>query len=437
MALSAASLRRGALAVWVAALSIPSCGNSSQQGTHVQGPQGDAAPVKDTGVILAPETAPLCTDCDHDGYPAPADCNDSDPLVNPEAYDFIGDGVDNDCDGMIDNPVVTCETIPAAAPGSPTDFARAADLCAQRAITNTGLPFDPLVGAAWGQVQGLGTGQALYTSKTKPAQVNIVTSFGQNAVRVGSTMFGLSNGPWGAIDPRGTAPLDPPGFNLQNACTDIPLLGNDCLSLTGNKSAAGVSVQDWAELALTVHVPINASGMSFQFSFFSSEFNQWWQSSANDAFFALVTSKSLGGMNVATDSSGLAVTVNSSFFQLCPSPAPAGVQQAAALQPCVGMGGSAGVPGTLAGTGYDGAAAGVNAGPAPDTVRSATGDVYVYGGATGWLSTNFAVTPGEQLVIRLIIMDTYDGIKDSTVLIDGFNWQPTPPAADGVTRPPK
>ena len=45
------------------------------------------------------------------------------------------------------------------------------------------------------------------------------------------------------------------------------------------------------------------------------------------AFFVLVTSKNFQGTNVAKDQNGLAVTVNSGFFQLCPvAPGPSGLQ---------------------------------------------------------------------------------------------------------------
>ena len=30
------------------------------------------------------------------------DCNDTDPLINPSAADDTYDGIDNDCDGLID-----------------------------------------------------------------------------------------------------------------------------------------------------------------------------------------------------------------------------------------------------------------------------------------------------------------------------------------------
>jgi hypothetical protein len=393
----------------------------------------DAGAVHDA-VAEVPNVCPD-SDCDGDGYPPPVDCNDTNPLINPEAYDFPGDGVDDDCDGKIDDPVEHCETVPQSAPGSPTDFARAADLCAQNSITNAGTIFDPLVRATWGQVQGLGPGQELWTSTTKPTvQTNIVSSFGMNAPREGATMMGLANGPWGTMDPRGSAALDPMGFHLNDACSDIPLMGQDCASLSAGAPAGGVNVQDWAELALTVKIPSNVQSMTFDFSFFSSEFNQWWNASLNDAFFVLVTSQELQGANVAKDTHGLAVSVNSSFFQLCPAPpGPAGLSQdkAAAIQSCVGLDGSAAqqISGSVRGTGYDGVVSSMD-----DTVHAMNGNLYVYGGGSGWLNAQFQVAPKEQLQMRVIICDTFDGLKDSAVVVDHFSWSKS--ATSGVIRPP-
>ncbi len=70
--------------------------------THIDcaDPDCDADPV-------CPDTGGGCTDADGDGWCAEeGDCNDADPSVNPGAKDRGGpkwsDGVDNDCDGVID-----------------------------------------------------------------------------------------------------------------------------------------------------------------------------------------------------------------------------------------------------------------------------------------------------------------------------------------------
>jgi hypothetical protein len=263
-------------------------------------------------------------------------------------------------------------------------------------------------------------------------QVDIASSFGQNMPRQGRTMVGLANGLWANTDPRNDPALDPAGFHINDACSDIPLMGQDCASLTNGTPAGAVNVQDWAELTLTVRIPSNVQTAVFDFAFFSSEFNQWWDSAANDAFFVLVTSKNFQGTNVAKDQNGLAVTVNSGFFQLCPvAPGPAGLQESAALEPCVGVNGDASqsIFGELAGTSYDGAIDGTN-----DTVQAVNGDTYIYGGGSGWLTAKFPVVPRETLQMRVIVADTFDGLKDSTVLFDAVRWEEASEDG-GVSRP--
>ena len=56
-------------------------------------------------------------DVDGDGYtPCQGDCDDEDPAIHPDVPDWHLDGIDDDCDGDVDEDVVDC----AALPTSPT-----------------------------------------------------------------------------------------------------------------------------------------------------------------------------------------------------------------------------------------------------------------------------------------------------------------------------
>ena len=61
------------------------------------------------------------------------------------------------------------------------------------------------------------------------------------------------------------------------------------------------------------------------------------------------------------------------------------------------------------------------------------GNLYVYGGGSGWLTAKFPVTPGEQIQMRVIIADTFDGLKDSAVLLDDMRWEAA--SESGTGRP--
>ena len=47
-------------------------------------------------------------DTDGDGFPTETDCDDTNLAVNPNAIEVVGDGIDNNCDGIVDNlpPIV-------------------------------------------------------------------------------------------------------------------------------------------------------------------------------------------------------------------------------------------------------------------------------------------------------------------------------------------
>jgi hypothetical protein len=401
-------------------------------------------PVEDTGgfnvadVMANETTTGGCIgsdpDCDMDGYRASEDCDDRDGTINPDAYDFEGDGVDNDCDGTKDNPVKNCE--PTLGSTTPLDFARAADLCPQRSKSKKyGGIYDPAFKVEFGSVGG-----ATSMNATK-----ILAKFGDNLPRAGSSLFGMQSGPLLATKPREAKPIAL--FPVSNACSALPLLGDDCKSLSNGTSPLPgfpTNVQDVQEVRMYVRVPSNAKAMSFDFAFFSTEFNEYWNSPFNDAFFALVTSKKIDRKNVAKDSKGLALTVNSGFFQLCPAPpGPSGLSKPEALSkaPCVGVNGNPSatppVIGTLKGTYFDGEGIG-----STDDTISTSSDAgttkYVYGGGSGWLTTKFEVEPGESLIIRFMVMDTSDGALDSAAIVDNIRWDKAPPKVPTgeVERPP-
>ena len=53
------------------------------------------------GISLPQDAGPPCTDVDNDGYCVmDGDCDDSDFNISPAAPDMLGDGIDQNCDGV-------------------------------------------------------------------------------------------------------------------------------------------------------------------------------------------------------------------------------------------------------------------------------------------------------------------------------------------------
>jgi hypothetical protein len=397
--------------------------------------------VDDGGLFLdaLPETTPTCgsDDCDKDGYKAvDGDCNDLDGTINPEAFDFLADTIDNDCNGTVDDPVANCAADPTSKDA--IQVVRSMDMCKQKTRTKTGAVFDALTKAEWYSTKTKGITTTIVPGNEHGIAVGIFSVFGSNGPRNGVGMLALQSGPVLGKDPRASAWMDGGGAKIADGCAAIPLNIDDCKSLT-NGTAAGTPtpISDYTELRLTIQVPSNAQAMTFDFSFLSTEFNQYWHSAYNDAFFAIVTTKKFT-TNVAKDATGSAITVNSGFFQLCPlPPGPAGIIAPEALKNCVGIAGdkTKSIFGTLAGTNFDG----TGIGKTDDTVTDPTsGKKFIYGGGSGWLTTKFAVEPGETITLRLMIMDTSDGYLDSGALIDNMSWEKAPPkiATGDTGRPP-
>ena len=67
-----------------------------------------SAGVADVSGQVPPPPPP---DLDRDGYPLPADCNDTNPVIRPGAPDLPGDGIDENCTGQDAFPFLTPQVV--------------------------------------------------------------------------------------------------------------------------------------------------------------------------------------------------------------------------------------------------------------------------------------------------------------------------------------
>jgi hypothetical protein len=369
-------------------------------------------------------------DLDGDGWGiCSGDCCDniaagcaSDPKrVNPGAIDFIGNNVDDDCDGQRDNPPLPdCSAAALFSGVTPVDLARAMGLC----------QFADVPGQ-WGVLSAtlhLADG----TSAPDPRQVAVLQALGSERLvtaQQGATMAALSSGAArGVGDPGYVAPLPQLSSFTTNNTTDAPapfLAANGGTLLTNPACPAGESrVNDPVMLRVRLRAPTNAQGLSFRFRFFSSEYPTWLCSAFNDFFVVLLHSAHPGiaaDKNISFDATGNPVSVNNAFFTTCQSQVCGYPRSGRDVQPLDGC------PDSLAcdpnlnlcvsplGACPDGSAA----------VRAYVADPN-QAGATSWLTTQAPVLPGEEVTLEFLIWDTSDRFLDSLVLIDSFEWRIDP-----------
>jgi hypothetical protein len=346
-----------------------------------------------------------CPDSDHDGWTTcDGDCNDEDPKVNPGAYDFPN-GVDDDCDGVVDDPITDCSAGLQYTSQNPFDYAKAIDICQTTTANATGAAKRwGLINAELRLADGTGTPAAQSHS--------IVTSFG-NVIgpRKNANFAYLSTGiaatpsqPYyqGGTPQPGTSML-PPG-PVDNGGYALPV------GFPTNKAGCMVpsaAAYDPVNLKLTIRVPTNASSVAFDHAFWSAEYPEYACTGYNDIWAVLLDSKASGIANnhdVVFDAQGTPGSVNLNFFDRCVA-GPTGCSGGlAGFNFC--SGGSA----ELAGTGYGD----------PDSPCNVASSV---GGGTGWLTTESPVVPGETIVIQFMVWDSSDPIYDSTAILDNFRWQ--------------
>jgi len=371
-------------------------------------------------------------DLDGDGWTnCEGDCCDSTAvgclqpeLVNPGAYEAVGNSLDDDCDGVVDNDA----DAGCAVGGNPSDalsFAEAVDLCQ---TTTEG-------GDRWGVISASFT-RTDGTGAPNVAQRAIAASFGaSNLPLTGSTMAVLSTA--NAVDASGAGYQSfqfgtdmqggQSGGNQNPSDADVPLdwlaaNNGDLPNAPGCPEPAGTRAYDPVMLNLRVRVPTNARSFSIGSSFFSAEFPEWTCSPFNDFFVILLDSTFAGtpanpldknlaiykspvqevypvGVNLAHGDTGL--------FRVCKNGATGCMSQSTdgTISTCDETAG-------LTGTGFDEVATG--------NFVCEAGDVH--GGGTGWLVTSGNVVPGEVIELRIALWDTSDPFFDSVVLLDSFRW---------------
>lgn len=182
-------------------------------------------------------------------------------------------------------------------------------------------------------------------------------------------------------------PIDVRKVDDRSTCTDDPtLIGTgDCSNTLEEEWTAGSGAHDYVEMRMTAEVPPPYDAFRYRFAFFSSEYPAWFHHDSpwNDMYLAWLESESWTG-NVSFDSAGNPISINGVLLDFrdaeaegCPSPCQAP---------------------ELAGFSMEGHA------------------------ATRWLETTAPVVTGETIEVVFAIFDLSDGVYDSAVVLDDWDW---------------
>ena len=365
----------------------PSCPADARAAVAVEpdgGPPADAAPgPRDGAPPDAPPVAARCEDLDDDGFeacddptdPRHRDCDDERWSSQPGGADFPGNGLDDDCDGAVDE-TVGCGC-PVGEGLAPRHVLRAIGLC----------------GDAVGDTLQMGS----------PLQTAVDHDFFGIAPRSGECLAVLATGLALQNDP-------------QNALPRSELFFPD-----PDPAGGFADVFDLVSIAVDLRPPPNARGFRFDFMFVTTEWPEFLCQEFNDTFYAVVSSAAINDgarTNVSFDRAGHEVSVNVGFFEV-----PA--------RWTVPLGGTPyGAPDGDALCPFD------RIDPRcefPDACQDPAAQRFV-GSGTGWLTSQGPIAPREPVVnFTFSIHDEGDPVLDSAVLLDRFEWLPDPVAV-GTTK---
>ncbi len=281
-----------------------------------------------------------------------------------------------------------CDANLALEATDPMDGARAIGICQAYAPGGWGIKTATWVRAD-GAALGMGDGGQAGDGDLSLGK-GIVPSFGQSVVpKEGSNMLVLSSG-------SARRPTDPGYHSVSGYWKDntahtppagYPKASTFCSGVTTGQP------YDSAGLSVTMHTPSDAVALSFDLDFYSYEFPNYVCSTYDDQFVAFLTPKPADTIdsNISFDLMGDNISVNTPLLSVC-DPQTAGGHAFACPKGA----------GELLGTGFDAQMNG--------------------SAATGWLETRAAVPPSSDITLQFAIWDSGDGVLDSTVLIDNFQF---------------
>ncbi len=342
------------------------------------------------------DNTPADADSDNDGFsPAQGDCNDCTSQMNPGAYDYAGNNIDEDCNGTPDDSQISCDQAIAVDSADPMDGARAMGLCKMQ------------TGSSWGVVSAeyiLPDGSPPPSGYQTEFHLGhgILDGFGPYVnPQEGSRMFAISSGT--ARQPTDPGYYDPGGYDkwyTSGAPPGYPKEFAGCPPdvITGEP-------HDSLGLRLVIRTPTNAKALHFNVNMYTWEFPVYICSMFNDFIVAMLTPIPVGQQdgNISFDTQGNPLSVNAGFLEVC-TPQQAGGKDF----PCT-LG-----PQQLTNTGFEDHA------------------------ATGWLQTSTSlVEPGANIEIMFAVWDSGDGILDTTGLFDNFYFDldETPTVTQPVPSP--
>jgi hypothetical protein len=346
--------------------------------------------------------------------------------VNPGAFEHIGNAVDDDCDGLIDNIEPPCDGLLNNSNSSdPLDYAKAMDLCEFTKET------EPPPTRKWGVISArmsLANGSGVPSSQAR----SIRTGFGDLITQLhGGRLAILSTGHAASVNQ--TNPSYTPFQTGEDLGKQSPFpqdwyaANNFKLpNATGCPEPSGGNANDPIMLTYRIRVPTNAKSFSFASWFFSAEFPEYVCTAFNDFFVVLIDSpppqwpnpadKNLAVYRVTNPPKIFPIGVNlasdpdaANLFSVCKSgPTGCSGSPTPGFAPCLSG------PTYLQATGFD------------DTSQGGCGSSDLAGGSTGWLTTVGNVAPGQIMEVRIAIWDTSDGVWDSLVLLDNWVWNVYP-----------